>query len=309
MELTQLRYFKALAENGSLSKTAEKLYITPPALSASLARLERELGTTLFDRGKTLVLNERGSVFLEYITESLDAIDNAKRALDEMSGVHHAHLSVGVASTIIWHNLFLDFLKLYPNISLEQKLITLDSVNNESLLNEYDFVIAAPEDLNVENFKSVTIYDDDRPALMLPSGHPLAGCESVSLWDVKDEGFIALSSGTSSRRYFDTLFSIAGLTPKIILECSPQMRRSFVLEGRGIGLATAHTMEQNHEPGISFVEITEPVYRRSQVLYWHAKKYQTLAARTFRTFAVDYFKKGISSGNADIPALGTLKSD
>ena len=54
-------------------------------------------------------------------------------------------------------------------------------------------------------------------------------------------------------------------------------------------------MEQNAEPGICFVEIVNPVYRRSQALYWHAKRYQTQAARSFRNYAVDYFQKGISN--------------
>lgn len=295
MELTQLRYFKALAETGSLSKTAEKLYITPPALSSSLARLERELDTTLFDRGKTLVLNERGSIFLEYVTQSLDALDNAKKALDELRDVQHARLSVGVASAVIWHNLFLAFLKAHPEVSLDQKLVTLDDMSNERILNEFDFIMAAPEDLSTENLHSVVLYDDDRPTLMVAADHPLAHSSGVTLNDVKDEGFIALSKGTSSRRYFDTLFTIAGIKPNIVVECSPQMRRALVLEGRGIGLATAHTMEQNREPGICFVEIVNPVYRRSQALYWHAKRYQTLAARSFRNFAVDYFQKGISN--------------
>jgi len=299
MELMQLRYFKALAETGSLSKTAEKLYITPPALSSSLARLERELGTTLFDRSRTLVLNERGIIFLDYVAQSLDALDNAKKALDELCDEQHARLTVGVASAVIWHNLFLDFLKAHPEVSLDQKLVTLDDMSNERILNEFDFIMAAPEDLSTENLHSVVLYDDDRPTLMVPSNHPLAHSGGVTLNDVKDEGFVAMSKGTSSRRYFDTLFTIAGIKPNIVVECSPQMRRILVLEGRGIGLATAHTMEQNAEPGICFVEIVNPVYRRSQALYWHAKRYQTLAARSFRTFAVDYFQKGIS--NEKIP--------
>ena len=299
MELNQLRYFKVLAETGSLSKAAEKLYITPPALSACLARLEREVGTPLFDRARTLVLNEKGAVFLEYVTQSLAVMDNAQRAIDEMCETRDAQLTVGVASAVVWNNLFLDFLKAYPNINLEQKWVSLDEMSNERILNEFDFIIAAPEDLSTENLHSVVLYDDDRPTLMVSADHPLAQTKSVTLYDVKDEGFVALSKGTSSRRYFDMMFSVAGFAPRIVVECSPQMRRAFVLEGRGIALVTAHTMEQNQEPGIRFVEITAPVYRRSQALYWHAKRYQTQAARTFRTFAVEYFKNG--SFNKRVP--------
>lgn len=290
MELNQLWYFKVLAETGSLTKAAEKLNITPSALSACLARLEREVGTPLFERVRTFVLNEKGTVFFEYVTQSLAAMDNAQRAMDEMSGVDDEQLTIGVASAVVWNDLFLDFSKACPNIRLDQKMVTLNEMSNERILNEFDFIIAAPEDLSTENLHSVVLYDDDRPTLMVSADHPLAQTGSVTLYDVKDEGFIALSKGTSSRRYFDMMFSIAGFVPRIVVECSPMMRRVFVLEGRGIGLVTAHTMEQNQEPGICFLEITAPVYHRSQALYWHAKRYQTLAARTFRNFAVDYFK-------------------
>ena len=293
MELNQLRYFKVLAETGSLTKAAEKLYITPPALSSCLARLEREVGTPLFDRARTLVLNDKGVVFLDYVIQSLAAMDNAQRAIDEMCEVHDEQLTVGVASAIVWNDLFLAFLKAHPNISLDQKLVTLSDMSSDRILNEFDFIIAAPEDLSTENLHSVVLYDDDRPTLMVSADHPLAQSSGVTLYDVKGEGFIALSKGTSSRRYFDMMFSIAGYAPRIVVECSPQMRRALVLEGRGIGLSTAHTMEQNQEPGICSLEITAPVYRRSQALYWHAKRYQTLAARSFRTFAVDYFKDRI----------------
>ena len=292
MELNQLRYFKALAETGSLSKTAEKLYISPPALSSCIARLERELGTTLFDRGKTLILNERGSIFLEYVSQSLDSLDNAKKALEEMSSAHQARLTVGVASAVIWNNLFLDFLKAYPDVNLDQQLVTFQDMSNERILTSFDFIIAAPEDLSTESLHSVCLYDDDRPMLMVSENHPLAHSSGVALADLKDEGFIALSKGSSSRRYFDNLCSIAGITPRIVVECSPQMRKAFVMNGRGVAIATAHTMKANPDPGICFVEIVNPVYRRAQSLYWHARRYQTAAARSFRNFAVEYFKPG-----------------
>ncbi|MCI8452987.1 MAG: LysR family transcriptional regulator [Lachnospiraceae bacterium] len=65
MELLQLRYFKAVAESGTLTQTANQLYISPSSLSATIARLEKELGAHLFDcKGNRLHLNSRGSLFL-----------------------------------------------------------------------------------------------------------------------------------------------------------------------------------------------------------------------------------------------------
>ena len=78
MELSQLRYFKALAENGHLTRTAQQLYISAPSLSLSISKLEQELGTPLFDRVKgRLFLNDRGQLLLNAINQGLPAIDSA----------------------------------------------------------------------------------------------------------------------------------------------------------------------------------------------------------------------------------------
>ncbi len=82
MELLQLRYFQALAKNQQLTKTATELMVSPPALSATISRLEKELGVSLFDRiGRSITLNENGKLFLNYIDHALTDIDNAISAL------------------------------------------------------------------------------------------------------------------------------------------------------------------------------------------------------------------------------------
>ncbi len=308
MELTQLRYFKTLAESESLSKAAEKLFISPPALSSSISRLENELGATLFERKKTMVLNARGMVFLEHITQALNALDNAKKAMKEAVDRQQSHLSVGVASAIVWHNLFLDFLAQHPQICLEQHLVSLEEMSDDRILEQYDFIIAAPEDLSTEKLHSVCLYSDDSPVLMVPANHPLAKRKEISLAEVKDEGFVALPKGNSSRAYFDRLWDIAGFQPRIIVECDMQIRRTFVLAGRGLAIATAHTRYTNTEPGLCFVDIVNPYYRRSQCLYWHESRYQTVAAQAFRSFAQEYFRNGYKGKSKEKLASDAITS-
>ena len=67
MELQQLRYFQVVAETGRISTAAKTLYISPPALSASIARPEKDLGCPLFDRGNnSITLNRNGEIFKKY---------------------------------------------------------------------------------------------------------------------------------------------------------------------------------------------------------------------------------------------------
>lgn len=84
MELQQLTYFKAAAEFENLSRAAEELYISQPALSKVIRRLEADLGTELFDRqGKTVRLNDTGRIALAYTNEILQSVENMRDSLYE----------------------------------------------------------------------------------------------------------------------------------------------------------------------------------------------------------------------------------
>ena len=82
MDLNQLHYFTVVAETGNITKAAQKLYITQPALSRAIARLEAELELKLFDRKtNALILNDNGQLFLKYVTMGLDALNSGVHAI------------------------------------------------------------------------------------------------------------------------------------------------------------------------------------------------------------------------------------
>ena len=86
MKMTQLLYFKTVAEDGRISVAAKKLYVTAPAVSISISTLERELGVPLFDRVKNrLVLNEHGQVYLQYVNQIFDDLEKAKEAVQAVT--------------------------------------------------------------------------------------------------------------------------------------------------------------------------------------------------------------------------------
>ena len=79
-ELQQLKYFKAVADVGKISEAAEKLFVSAPALSVSITRLEKELGVQLFDRtNNRILLNKQGEIFLKHVNQILDTLENAKQ--------------------------------------------------------------------------------------------------------------------------------------------------------------------------------------------------------------------------------------
>ena len=82
MKLTQLQYFKAVAETGRISLAAKKLFVSAPAVSIAIANLEKELGIKLFDRSNNkIVLNEQGKLYLARVNRILEDLDSANEEL------------------------------------------------------------------------------------------------------------------------------------------------------------------------------------------------------------------------------------
>jgi len=291
MELLQLKYFKALAETEHLTHTAEKLFISAPALSCAIKRLERELGTTLFDRaGRKLQLNERGILYLQCVNQVFSTLKNAERQIADKESSCKSAVSICVTSPIIWQNLFRAFMEAYPHIALSHYYANAKQNLIEDMQINYDYLLTPPTDLKNDKMCSVLLYSDDIPMLIVNKSHHLANRKKIKLAEAKDEPFIAISKGHSSRKYFDELFALAGLSPKIILECDYSMRHEMVRSGQGVALSTSNAKKSNLLPDVKFIEITEPYYRRSQALFWHSKRYQTHSSLLFRDFAVKYFQ-------------------
>ena len=234
MELLQLRYFKAVAENENLTQTANQLYISPPSLSSTISRLEKELGTELFDRhGNRLHLNARGYVFLEHVNQMLSSLDNAVSELRDMEAQRDILLSVATTSPNVWIELFSSFQLEHPEIRVTHTSLRLDELQNPGCLYKYDFVIASPTDVPAHWKHSELLYNDDSPVLLVHPDHPLSKRRQISLAEVKDEPFVALTPGFSSRKYFDDLCERAGFTPHIAIECDYMMRSYMVMKKIG----------------------------------------------------------------------------
>ena len=292
MELTQLKYFKALAEIENLTKTAEKLYLSTPALSSSINRLEQELGLTLFDRisGKNLKLNEKGKVMLAAVNQVLDILDNAQRTISEMDDTKAMSLSVATTSPMLFQDMFLAFRKENPRIKLTHTYLNLYQLKDHDLLKRFDFLIASPMDIQSAGTSSTVLYKYDRPMLMVYPEHPFAKRKYVDVSELHHEPFIAVGKELSSRKMFDAVFEAAGFRPNIVFECDHMMRGKLILEGEGIGVSTYYTKLSTPRAAYVFVDLRGCTYMRTQSLYWDQKRVQTKAAKQFRQFAVEYYR-------------------
>src|SRR3989440_10036208 len=123
MEIHQLRYFVAVADEGSFSRAAAKVRVAQPSLSQQIRKLEAEMGQPLFDRlPRSVVLTEAGRCFIDYARQILASIGAARRWVYELKDAGTGKLAVGANATIapyVLPELGKKFHKDYPEVTLE----------------------------------------------------------------------------------------------------------------------------------------------------------------------------------------------
>ena len=142
--LSTYRIFFEVAKHGNISKAAESLYISQPAISKTIVRLEDNLNVKLFKRNSRGVsLTEEGEVLFRHVQEAIHHIEEAENALQKMKDYHIGHLDIG-ASTTLCRYILLPYLKKFmeefPNIQINLK--NQDSAKNIQVLEAQDIDIA-----------------------------------------------------------------------------------------------------------------------------------------------------------------------
>ncbi len=299
MELLQLRYFTALAQNQHLTKTAREMMVTPSAISSSLNRLETELGVKLFDRvGRSIRLNEYGAAFLPYARQVFSALDNAAAELKEMQSAGQAALSVGITNPNLWNNPLYAFRRAHPEVSVS--LFSCDTGSHDAALTarDADFYIATTGALSGPGLAMQQLLDS-RVLLAVSPRHPFAGRKEIDLAEAKDEWFVNSPHGSSFRRFCDELCLRAGFTPKSRVECDYVLRPKMLLNENMVCIATELGLRSNLYAGTVMIPIVRPVCSRPQAIYWHKNRYQTKAALAFKEFMVEYCLENFTGGSPE----------
>lgn len=293
MELAQLKYFQELAQMQNLTQTAKKLYISPPALSESIGKLERELGVQLFNRtnGKSLKLNESGRELLACVDRIFTDLDSTVAQLKNLSEAKKSTLFIAAVSPTIFQGLFVAFRKLHPEIRISQVYSNLHQLADHEWMNRFDFLVAPPEDVDAQELTSVPLYEDDEPMLSVYDTHPFAERSSVDVQELKGVPFIVPGKDISSRKMFDSVFAEAGIIPNVLYECDHFTRASLIRDKEGIGLTSLYTMFCDKTPDLVYVPLSGSNFHRKQHLFWNKNRRRSKAAALFQEFAVDYYQK------------------
>lgn len=263
IELRQFRQFIAVAEELSFRRAAERLNMAQPPLTATIKRIEDEVGAVLIERTNRIErLTEAGRVFLDEARKTVNQAERAmlaaQRAGAGLSGTLRVTFVASAAREIL-PSILLRFREHYPAVKLElreamtaQQLASL--ANNES-----DLGIVIPPLQDAENLK-IEVIARNRLVAALPEGHPLGKADQITLADMSQESWIlfAARQGPGLHRIIHAACAKAGFSPVIGQE-APQMDTIASLVAGGMGVAlVSRALAIGGRKGVAFRELGGP---------------------------------------------------
>jgi DNA-binding transcriptional LysR family regulator len=247
MEIRQLEYFVAVAEEANFTRAAERVHITQPGISAQVRQLERELGAPLFDRsGRVASLTAAGTAALAPARAALAAAAAVRAAVDEVNGLIRGRLVVGMVTACTVTPLFdalAAFHRAHPGIE-----ISLLEDNSDRLVERVrggaaDLCLIGwagepPDELGA--FPIVR----DRLIAAVPDEHPLRALDRVTLDDVRAHPIVCLPAGTGVRTVFDRACNARGIRPEIALQAAaPGAVTDLARRGMGVAVLSESMLE------------------------------------------------------------------
>ncbi|MES2068840.1 MAG: LysR substrate-binding domain-containing protein [Pseudomonadota bacterium] len=215
MDLSVLRIFKAVAEEGSVTKAAARTHRVQSNVSARLAQLEQSLGVPLFHRsGRNLVITVEGSRLLEYTDRLLQLAEEAQTAVrgsDKPAG----KLRVGAMETTAAARLpkvLAAFHQQYPDVDLLLDTGTTDYLVQEVLNHRLDMALIAAPFVHPDLLQ-IPVFEEE---LVLLTEHAHGAVSSAQ--DIAKKTLLVFKSGCSYRRRLERWFADAGCTPLRTLE-------------------------------------------------------------------------------------------
>jgi DNA-binding transcriptional LysR family regulator len=281
--LKQLRAFCYAAQLKSMSRTAEKMFLSQPSISLLIQALEKELGQKLFLRkGPRITLTSEGQTLFEMSLPLVEALETLPESFEEKC--RHSvvgSLNIAAVEAIILYTLP-DIIKRYtdtfPDIHIKLNNCTA-AMGVEKVRNgEVDFAIGST--LNIPtDVVYLPIYTFE-PVLITPIDHPLLANKQVSMHDISQYGLILSPQHMSTWQMVDLVFKQYNIDYKVKLEAGGwEVLKKYVENGLGVSIVTDICL--SGEEKLERVSLTKYFPKRTYGLFLRKGKVLSPAAREF----------------------------
>ena len=293
MNLTfrQLRVFLEVANQGSVTRAAEALHLTPPAVSMQIKEVESQVGLLLFDRsGRTLSLSTAGEYFTVHAKRMLGALRDTENAMNRFKKLEHGLLTVGMVSTAKYFvpRLLALFRQDHPGIDVRLSV----TANREALLallesGDCDLAVMGrpPRELaaRAEAFAPHPL------VFVCPPGHELMRIGHPPVAALAPYPFIVREQGSGTRQAMEKFFTEHRFEPRITMEMgSNETIKQAVMAGMGVSFLSLHTVGLELRSGLLQLLHVEgtPLIRGWHLVHLQSKVLSP-AAEAFRYFVLE----------------------
>ena len=264
MDIRELTYITAIAEEGSLSAAGKRLKVSQPTLSVFLSKLENSLGVDLFFREKKrLVPTPAGNIYLNAARKIISVHDQTYQSIHHLT--HELTESINVGATplrgsIMIAQIFPTFSKRFPDVKINIVESYMQELWNNLRERRVSFALAAYADGGHSDFDFINISIEEL-VLAVPKFHQLAHLAGASrekltpvdIRDFSDTPFVLLAPATTARIVSDSIFSRAGMQPTVVFETNNLLVLSnMIRQGAGAGLLPRSSMVPDADDVVYF---------------------------------------------------------
>jgi LysR family transcriptional regulator, putative pyruvate carboxylase regulator len=303
--LKQLRAFCHAARLGSVTRAAEALYLSQPAVSLQLGALESELGSTLFERlGRRLSLSREGQALYELARPLIDGIDGIEGEFrNRLKGLDAGELNIAAGSSTILYllpALVAAFRETHPEVQL--KLHNVTGLDGLARIRSDEVDLAVGSMLDVPNDIDYAATHSFDPLLITPLDHPLAAKPELRLEDLSPYGLILPPKRLTTYRLVDLVFQQRRVPYTVALEVGGwEIIKQYVAMGLGISIVTGICITDADRAQLAIRNLREYFPPRSYGIVVRKGKYLSPQARAFVDLVKpalftrrDYFEAGHS---------------
>lgn len=280
MDLVQLQYFQTAAREQHFTRAANKLNVSQPTLSASISRLEDELGCRLFSRvGRQILLNENGEILLKHADAILQSYQNAVSELNALQRRDTNVLSIACMTMHIHNKYLRHFQEKHPEIRIFQKMLLVDGLVPALHDDKIDFIIA--NILCKDESVAYCHLANDPLYLALSRNHPLSRKGSYSLEDIANERFVLIPGGSGFTQIFESLFADRHYSIPNATYALPSEWQTYLNNGYLAVSTEEYFRSGGFDSSVVFLPPEDSSCQRDLYLVWNKQKPLSKAAKLF----------------------------
>ncbi len=253
VNLNQLRAFFIAAKEKSITKAAEALYVTQPAVTTQVKSLEQDINLKLFKkRGKSIELTIAGTVLFNYTEKIFEIVEEMEYVLKQHAASTHGAINIGTTRSFaryLMPNLLSRFQKLFPKVKIILKVGSSQEIAEgvEDFTYDVGIICRLPYKAKL----GVIPYTKEEFCLTVSSQHKFSKLKNVSLHKLKTEPIIIRENGSGSRYAILSLLSAHDIKPSVLLEAaSIEFIKEYTIKGHGISFLYLPEIESEISRGL-----------------------------------------------------------